>query len=281
MDLVSGKELRRIIGLQLYKITNISGREVSTFWLTGGTNFYARGYEAPYKKSPLAPSPSGCIVTSVDPVPDSVFTNVFRVRTVLGLNLIFRFSPTEAFPPTVEIDPASATPFTIEISVLSVVPGAGQNLQSINGNYNRGVETFDYQLDAVDINSYIPIPLRRVVGFQIWGVELFNGTRWEEGGTFTISYGDREEGGYPGLCSPNSVAKILSTDGLNVARLPVPQNSGIEYARTFRITLIPSGRAFDFWYNTVTYAPTIRSQGLPLPPGYGLRVRIQIINFNA
>lgn len=280
VDLASKNELMRIVGLQVFKITNTTSSEVSFFWLTGGTNFYAKGYEIPYQLAPSAPPPSGCTVSGIPPEPNSVFTNAFRFTSSQGVILIFRFSPTENFFPTVEIGPGSAAPFTIQISLLSIIPTAGQDLRSINGHYNRSVESFDHLLPATDINTQAPIPLKRAIGFQLWTLEVFNGLLWEEGGFFMMSYGYRDEGrGYPGLSSQNSVARIFGSDGLIITPLAVPQPSGREVPRTFRATL-PSGKIFDLWYEPVVKSPTITLQSPLLPLGYVVRVRIQIIKFN-
>lgn len=282
----STAELRRIIGPQMYSIKTVKVsipllNEISTFWLTGGTNFYARGSEVPYQQSSLVPTPSSCTVVSIAPKPNSVYTNVFQVTTVLGVILIFRFSPTQGLPPIVEIDPGSPSPITIDLSVMSITPDQDQNLVSVNGHYSRKIERFNYSLPAAMVNAYVPIPLRRIIGVQIWNVELFDGTRSVEGGKFVMTYGNKSNaGGYIGMISPNAVARIPFTDGLTVTPLPVTSTS-LEFPRTFRVTLTPSGTSYDFWFDPETYAPTVMLAGPPLTAGTSLLVKIQRIIFNA
>lgn len=269
--------LRRIIGPQAYMITALG--ETSTFWITGGINFFGPGYEVPYQQSSILPPAVSCSVLQIPGVPKSVFKDVFQVTTTLGAILVFRFSPTQAFPPTVEVGGGSSLFGSLTISVLAINPANDQNTRSSNGYYPRFVESTEFSFSAVQVNPTIPIPLRRVIGVQLWNFEITSGGTTTNGGRFIVTYGNkRDTQGFIGTISALAVARILFIDGpISIIAQPLAPNSGIQYDLTYRLTLALT--AFDLWFSPESYPPTVRLVGPPLV-GTSLVIRIQKVNFN-
>lgn len=279
-DLVGTLRLRRILGPQVYKFEATTPfQEVVTFWLTGGSNFQGQGYSVPYSQGSgkILPPPAGCTVEKQLTPPNTVFTDVFLVSTLSGIKLIFRFSPTEVFPPTVEIDPSSEN-FTGSLFVMAPQPGSDQNLQSINSNYPRTVQEFPFVFDAVDINTGVPFPLRRVIGEQMWFLGIAIGGVVLEGGIIALKYGD--SGTYVGIQTSVGQPSVYFTESANVVPLPsVTPQLAIKYPRTFRWTTL--NNIFDIWIDPENnYPPTIRSVGPLMAPGSSLIVKIQRVMFH-
>lgn len=280
-NLLVGKlKLRRILGPQIYKIQVTSPfLEVSTFWLTGGSNFQGQGYEVPYGQSSgkTLPPNVGCTVVKQPAPPNTVFTDVFIVTTFSGVRLIFRFSPTEAFPPTVEIDPGSEE-FTGSIFVLGPQPSSDQNLQSINSNYPRTVREYSLAFDTATVNAGIPLPLRRVIGDQTWFIGISIAGIISEGGIIALKYGD--SGTYVGIQTSVGQPSLYLAEGVNVNPLPsATQQLSIKYPRTFR--WIATTNVFDIWIDPENdYPPTIRSVGPLMAPGSSLVIKIQKVLFH-
>ena len=279
-DLVGKLKLRRILGPQIYKLQATTPfQEIATFWLTGGTNFQGQGYEVPYSQGSgkILPASVGCTVEKQSTPSNTVFTDVFLVSTLSGIKLIFRFSPTEVFPPTVEIEPSSEN-FTGSLFVMAPQPGSDQNLQSISSNYPRTVQQFPSVFDAVDINSGIPFPLKRVIGEQMWFLGIAIGGVILEGGIIALKYGD--SGTYVGIQTSVGQPSVYFTEGVNVVPLPplTPQLA-IKFPRTFRWTA--TNNMFDIWIDPENnYPPTIRSVGPLMAPGSSLIVKIQRVMFH-
>jgi len=275
-------KLRRIIGPQGFTLTTtFPSNEISTFWLTGGVNLSGPGYEVPYQKSSAVPTEIGCTIINIDPEPNSVFKNVFQFTNFAGVVLNFRFSPSQAFPPTVEVDTTSVA-FTGVLSMIAILPAGAQNLVSTFGNYSRNVIRDNLIFPAAIVNTSIPLPLRRVIGVQIWNVEITDDNTSIEGGKFIVNYGDRRNpGGYIGTISPLANARILYQEGITIIPFnPTNTPPGLEFERTFRLTVPVSGRNFDIWFDPKSHAPTIRLTGAPMTGGTHLFVRIQQVGFN-
>ena len=275
-------KLRRLIGPQCFTLAITAPvSEISTFWLTGGVNLSGPNYEVPYQKSSAVPTEVGCTLITVDPVPGSVFKNVFQFTNFTGVVLNFRFSPSQAFPPTVEVD-VTSVPFIGVLSMLAILPAGAQNLVSTFGNFSRKVIRDNIIFPAATVNASIPLPLRRVIGIQIWNVEIADANTSIEGGKFIVNYGDRRNpGGYIGTISPLANARILYQKGITIIPFtPTTTPSSLEFERTFRLSMPVSGRNFDIWFDPKSFAPTIRLTGAPMLGGTDLLVRIQQVGFN-
>lgn len=272
------KSLRRIIGPQIYKISLATPvPEIATFWLTGGTNFQGKNLEVPYNQAngKILPRNIGCTVVKIAPPPNTCYTDVFRVTTISLVILIFRFSPVQNFPPTVELDPASES-FTGELSVLSPQPASDQNPLSTNGHYTRSVREFPFTFSKATMDTSIPQPLRRIIGDQTWFLGIVEDGIVREGGIIAVNYGDSNN--YIGIVTSTGLPRVHFTDGITVVPLPIVNNS-VKYPRVFRWTA--ASNIFDIWIDPDDYAPTIRSVGPLLPLNSSLVVKIQKIYFNS
>lgn len=271
------KSLRRIIGPQIYKISLATPvPEIATFWLTGGTNFQGKNLEVPYSQATgkLLPPNVGCTVIKLAPPPNTCYTDVFRVITGV-ITLIFRFSPVQNFPPTVELDPVSEN-FSGDISVLSPQPASDQNLLSTNGHYTRSVREFTFNFSKAVMDTTIPQPLKRIIGDQTWFLGIIEDGIVREGGIMALNYGDSNT--YIGIITSVGLPRVHFTNGLNVVPLPITTNA-VKYPRVFRWTAVSN--IFDIWIDPDDHSPTIRSVGPLLPLNSSLVVKIQKIYFNS
>jgi len=268
--------LNRTIGPQQYMITTAT--EVATFWLDGGVNALYTGFGVKYGQSRLLPPNGGCSVFRVPPPVNStsVYTDIFQLVTSQGVILVFRFSPIQVLPAKVEVG-AGSEDFTATIFLITPQHGSDQNPRSEAGHYSEAVNEYVFPLSSGQLNVGVPIPLMRLVGEQTWFIGVSNGGVYKEGGVLILKYGD--SGTYIGMIVATGNAVISFTEGLNIVQLPVPVNSGLEYAKTFRLTT--TSYSFDIWIHPTDHDVTIRSVGPIVAGADMLVIKMQKVMFRA
>jgi hypothetical protein len=275
-------ELRRVVGTQSFWISSPLSNIVYHFWISGGVNKYIPDRVINYVPSKGAPSPSFCSVVKIAPKPKSIYTDVFRVSTVEGIVLIFRFSPNGSFAPILEKDPTSVVFGSVFVNLLALIPSSYPALVVENGYYRQIVNrrVFSYISGPTDLS--LPQELLRIIGPQLWIVRTEGtpaNTEIDEC-RFIVNYGNKTDvQGYIGLISPLANARVSYEEGATLTSI-TSQTFQLEREIEYQVLMTKTGRTFIIKFDPDSLAPTIRLLNPPFQLNSVLTVLIHSFLFN-